>query len=158
MNNGKDIIIARNSQGELMMENLPNDLWNEIHDKYFKDKINQLVKQKTRNIESPYFFFTWDHELAYEVLNIDVHIVYQTDSKGLFYLLNEITNFPGRYLDQCDGSFIPIEVGTDFKRLLAKSRENAVWDSPELFKIPQDEAKTELTKKVEDFINGGPKK
>ena len=58
MNNSKDIIIPRNSQGELMMENLPNDLWNEIHDKYFKDKINQLVKQKTRNIESPYFFFT----------------------------------------------------------------------------------------------------
>ena len=147
MNNGKDIIIARNSQGELMMENLPNDQWNEIHDKYFKDKINQLVKQKTREIECPYFFYTWDHELAYEILNIEPNQIFQTDGKGLYYLLNRIIGCAWEYHD----NYVPIEVGTDFKRLLAKSRENAVWDSPELFKIPQDEAKTELTKKVEDL-------
>ena len=154
MNNSKDIIIPRNSQGELMMENLPNDLWNEIHDKYFKDKINQLVKQKTRNIECPYFFYTWDHELAYDMLGIEVHQVYQTDSKGIFYLLNRIIGCTWEYHD----NYVPIEVGTDFKRLLAKCRENAVLDSPTPFEIPQDTAKTELTKKVEDFINGEQKK
>jgi len=88
-----------------------------------------------------YYFSTHDFELAYNYLDIQPHQVYETDEKGVFYLLKEIIDNPDSFISSDMGSFIPIELGTDLDKIIERTRHMSGYDEPEAWSPPKDEKK-----------------
>jgi hypothetical protein len=101
-----------------------------------------------------YYFSTWDIGMAYDLLDIQPHQVYQTDEKGLFYLLKEIIDCPDSFVEVHgqDGCSIPIQIDTDLKKIVEVTREFSGYDDPETFSPPKTEPKEE-EKEVFKFVN-----
>ena len=108
------------------------------------------------NIEKKdaYYFSTWDFETAYDVLDIQPHQVYQTDEKGLFYLLKEIIDCPDSFVEVHgqDGCSIPIQIDTDLKKIVEVTREFSGYDDPETFSPPKEEDKKEIVKELKPLM------
>ena len=99
-----------------------------------------------------YFFSTHDFELAYNYLDIQPHQVYETNEKGIFYLLKEIIDNPDSFISSDMGSFIPIELGTDLDLIIERTRNMSGYDEPETWSPPKnkpwDKPKVEEPEKV----------
>ena len=102
-----------------------------------------------------YYFSTYDFELAYNVLDIQVNQVYKTDEKGVYHLLKSITDNPDDYIAYFDkGHLIDIKIDTDLKKVVEETKENLLntgFDYPEDFPLPKDEKK-EVVQQLKPLI------
>ena len=110
------------------------------------------LKTPQKENKSIYYFSTWHDEIAYDVLNIFPHQVYKTNEKGLFYLLKSIIDRADDFVDSEDGCFIPIELDTDLKKVIAITRDISGYEYPLEFRPPKEEEKKQ-TNGVVEFKN-----
>ena len=97
-----------------------------------------------------YYFSTFDFGLAFEVLDIEPHQVYKTDAEGIYHLLKSIIINPTHFT--CDeGDFIPIELGTDLKKIVEETREMSGHEDPQTWSPPKDKTKVEEPEMLNNF-------
>ena len=81
-----------------------------------------------------YYFSTYDFELAYNVLDIQVNQVYKTDEKGVYHLLKSIIDNPDDYIEYFDeGHLINIKIDTDLKKVVEETVHGAIYTPKKIY-------------------------